>query len=135
MALELNSIGKSFNFEVYEPSILGGMRRNVKLLAILDFNTAMTIKGDLHATHKRIYNFIKANGVIDDPRSYLYCKFVDAQGAISVLGMPWINQNTMVETVSTGMYITIPNMGHESISKVSALLQSGGVTGFKIEIK
>lgn len=85
-----NFLGTYVTFTVYPSSILGSNYQNVKLLAILDYQTAMSY-ADVASMHANVFPLIpQAEQPLNDFTSYSYLKIEFSSGQIGIIGIPWI---------------------------------------------
>lgn len=122
MNLQLQGI---YSFEVYPIAILGTAFKNVKVLSILDPETAEASGLDIRAMHAQVYPSLPAS-TPNDPTKYNYVKVKLPSGQNQILGMAWIVENT-IESVSLGKFIVeLDNIASsEQQSIINALTANG----------
>lgn len=122
--------GNAYSFNVHPVAILGNDFTNVTVTAILDQETANQFI-DTRALHVQVYPTLP-QGTPDDPSVYMYLKLKTASGNTRVIGVPWINIET-VELVEMGTFtITIPNRSVTDTAKIQNALAANGITASNI---
>lgn len=119
--LTLNSV---VSFDLYPSQLLGTGYKNVKLLAILDADTARSWI-DPVAMHANVYPTLppstpnKFNG-------YPYLKLKLPDGSITAIGLPWIRDETFQVATTRSMRLLIEAVSPEDQNKVLLALSSNG---------
>ena len=131
MSLTIEDYGKLVTFSVVQPGILPTKYERVKILAILDPDTATIFLEDIAAIHANIFPFLPA-GTPNSYRGYNYVKLQLPNGQITCLGEPWINYNTLVTHTNQPINITINNASVSLIQPLREMLQRAGITDFTI---
>lgn len=122
--------GKTLSFDVYPGTVIGSTFSNVKVLAILDRDTA-NIWIDTAAMHVNVYPMLP-NGVPDDPSQYQYVKLQHPNGKISVVGIPWINEST-IQVIEVGtLVITVDNVGVDDRERIINALNANGYRAARV---
>lgn len=125
-------IGLTYNFDVYPVVLLGNNFKNVKVLAIMDRDSANTI-GDTQAMHVNVYPYLPS-GTPNNPASYNWIKVRLASGQISVLGVPWINPESIVQVESRTAKVTIEDISADDLQGIRNALVTNGYTNIKVEL-
>ena len=125
------SVNTKYSFEVYPISILGNEYKNVIMLGIVNPAIAQRFL-DIDAVHNQVYPYLP-KGTRDDPRAYDYVMIRTVSGEITVLGIPWINHDTVVEVESSTMIVEIMDVSSSDMDKVRDALILNGYN--KINIK
>lgn len=99
----LLQFGSIVNFSTYPSNIIGAQYTEVKVLGLLDKQTA-NLWIDADTLHPNVYPTLPP-GTPDDPDAYQYVKLIHTNGSISVIGLPWIIADTI--EVSTKGHLTI----------------------------
>ncbi len=135
-----NFLGTFVSFTVYPSSILGSSYQNVKLLAILDYQTAMSFM-DVASMHANVYPLIpQADQPANDFTSYSYLKIQFASGQIGIIGIPWIvGWNTaancgLTQTVNSTITAVINGVSAADIPTIQQLLVMNGYNTFVITL-
>lgn len=115
---------KVYNFEVYPAALLGNDFKNVTVLAIMDRDTANK-EIDCQALHINYYPSLPS-GTPNDPNGYDYVRIRTTAGVTTVLGIAWINQESIQLVESRTMKITVGDVGAADVARVrNALVQNG----------
>lgn len=101
--LDLNSYGKIVSFEVYPVATLGDGFKTVKILSIVDYDTARLIF-DPANTAISVYPSLPL-GTPKDYRKYKYMKVQHPNMSISCIALEWINLSTV--TFHTDVIVTV----------------------------
>lgn len=123
---------KVYNFDVHPSALLGNDFKNVTILAILDYETALQY-GDLPAMHVNVYPHLPT-GIPDDPSQYDYVRVRLASGDATVLGIPWIDESTIELIASMRMNVTIEGVGASDVERVRLALAQNGYNNFEIKL-
>lgn len=91
--IDLNIYGKTVSFSVYPVSKLGDIYKSVKVLAIVDYDTARQFT-DVAAIAVDVYPLLPA-GTSKQYTDYKYMKVQHTNGSISYIALEWINQSTL----------------------------------------
>lgn len=126
------NVGNTYSFSTLAPAILGETYSTVQLVGEMDFKRAMK-EQDVQAKHRQIFPLLPP-GTPDDPRQYTYLVFRDLQDRETVLGYPWIDQNTIVVATSQTLNLTIPNMTQQQAQNVSDALRLMGIRTFTLTL-
>jgi hypothetical protein len=121
-------ISGMYSFEVYPVSVLGTAFKNVKILAIIDQETAEASGLDTKAMHALVYPSLPSS-TPNDPNKYNYIKIKTPSGQTQLIGLAWIVANT-VQVVNLGKF-TI-EVDNESSGSQSKLLDALAANGFKV---
>lgn len=123
--VDFNMLNKIVNFNLHPIGILGNNRVNVRLLAILDADSAMAI-ADVKQMHINVYPTIPLiDRPADDFRSYQYLKIKQPNGSIEVIGIPWI-EGQITTVVNNVIRVTINNVGGADVEKIRKALIANG---------
>lgn len=121
-------IGETYSFDVYPTAVLGNNFKNVTVMAIVDSETAkVAIPGgfDPVAIHANVYGMLP-DGTPNNYSRYLYVKIKHPNGAFSMLGLPWINQNTIeVKGIRKGVF-TIEGIKAADVEIIKAACAGAG---------
>ncbi len=123
---------KVYNFDVYPSTILGDDFRNVTILSIMDYESALQL-ADVAAIHVNVYPYLPA-GLPDDPSQYDYVRIRTASGQSTILGISWINLDTVELVESRRMTIKIDGVGSSDIERVRLALVQNGYNNIEISI-
>lgn len=123
---------KVYNFDVYPSTILGDDFRNVTILSIMDYESALQL-ADVAAIHVNVYPYLPT-GLPDDPSQYDYVRIRTASGQSTILGISWINLDTVELVESRRMTIKIDGVGSSDIERVRLALVQNGYNNIEISI-
>lgn len=90
------NVGFHYNFSVYANSILGTTYKNVQLVSILDYYTALRF-GNIPLQHRQIYPKLP-EGTPSDATKYIYYLFRSITGKETVIASVWIIDETIEQT-------------------------------------
>lgn len=95
MAIVKPVTGDIVSFQLVQNGILGDERVDVKVDGVLRYQTARQIDPELNTKHNNLYPYFR-NEVnnVNDPSSYDYVALVGRNGALEIIGLPWINSST-----------------------------------------
>lgn len=102
MTISFNDIGKTVGFSVYAPGVIKGDFTTVKLIAILDADTANR-EINITQLHADVYSSLPVGSTIDSATAYNYLKVKFANGGTAIVGIPWINQASYHLIPDTGV--------------------------------
>lgn len=127
-------IGGVYSFDVYPVSQLGTAFKNVKVMSILDPESAEGSGFDIRAMHAVMYKDLPPS-TPNDCTKYNYLKIRLPSGKTQILGLPWIVEAT-VQTVNLGKFlIEIDNVASSEEQKIITALAANGKTVTKIEFQ
>lgn len=116
---------QSYSFEVHPVALLGNNFKNATVLAIMDQETANQ-SIDTQALHVQVYPSVPAGSMPNNPAEYTYVKLRLANGGTTIIGRPWIKENTIVQQTSTTIRVTVPNVVPADVARIrNALVQNG----------
>lgn len=124
---------KVYSFTLYPTTVIPGDFSNVTVMGIIDYDTALQ-SADIPSIHVNVYPYIKQYGVPDDPSQYDYIKVKLANGTITVLGLPWINQSTIVLVQSLSATILLEGVDANAYDRIYQALVNNGFNNPKITI-
>jgi hypothetical protein len=127
------ALGSTVSFDVYPAGIIGSSFQDVKVLAILDMDTAAD-RIDPVALHINVKPTLPP-GTPDDPQDYHYLKLKHPNGAIEIIGVPWIREETIVHSQSGTLVITVDNVGPEDRETISHALAANGYHAASVKMK
>lgn len=125
-------VSHSYSFDVYPSNVLGTGFRNCTVLAIMDHDTAAA-QVDTVALHTQVYPYLPT-GTPDDPTVYTYIKVKLPNGDITILGMPWINLETIQEVTRTTITATIRDVSANDLDKIRRILEANGYDNLRLDI-
>lgn len=123
---------KTYSFNVYPSAILGSGFKNVTVAAILDYQTAKAF-GDIEVLHISVFPYLPA-GTPNRPQDFDYLLLRTEAGDSIIIGIPWIEEETIEVVGALTMTITIDGVGTEDTERVRACLSQNGYDKFRIEL-
>lgn len=126
MGYELLKKGATVDFIVEAPEILTSGFTNVKINAELDMESAQAMGLDVQAKHTNLYPLFKDKGYPDDPNAYGYIRVTKENGSITILGIPWIREASIIAKERRRITVDIPDVGANDLALVRAALESNG---------
>lgn len=128
--LDLNSYGKVVSFEVYPVSILGDNFKTVKILSIVDYDTARLLF-DPSTTAISVYPSLPT-GTPKDYKKYKYLKLQHPNGAIECVALEWINLDTVIYHTDVMVTVKLKLDNIETIDKLRRLLLANNLIPLEI---
>lgn len=128
--LSSDHIGKLLSFTVYPVAILGSSFSNVTVLGLLDAASAFQFI-DPAAMHVNVYPTLPV-GVTNRYDSYLYAKLKLANGAITCVGLPWIDNSTIVVHSNLAFDVRIEDVDAPDYETLRNALLANGFNNFVI---
>ncbi len=132
-ALSQLTIGSTVSFDVYPAAIIGSSFDDVKVLAILDMDTA-SFWIDPLALHINVKPSLP-DGVPDDPQDYQYLKLKHPNGNVEVIGVPWIREDTISHSQAGTLVITVDDVGPEDRDTIVRALSANGYRAASVKMK
>lgn len=116
-------IRQVYDFDVYPSAIIGNNFKGVTILAIMDNETASK-EVDTQAMHVQIFPMVP--GMVNDPNGYDYVKIRTINGQTTILGVPWIKEDTVQLVESRTVTAVIANVSAVDVPRIrDALVQNG----------
>lgn len=91
--------------------------KSVKVLAILDSDSAMMMGLDAPSMHAKIYPTLPA-GSINDYRKYQYIRIQHPNGQTECIGVPWIVPASLIVKQSSTITVVFENVGPTDVDKI-----------------
>lgn len=126
-------VGQNYSFDVYPTNILGTDFKNVKVLAILDCDSANQII-QTKPMHINVFPFLPA-GTPNNPEQYNYLKILTASGTTTAIGIPWIKENTVVAVNYKKAIVEIEPVNLEDGPKIAAALIKNGFKNITVRFE
>lgn len=124
-------LSKQVSFEVYPSLILGNNFKNVKVMGIVDADTARMLGLDAPAMHANVYPTLPA-GAVDAYDEYLYVRVKHGNGQQSILGLPWIKTSSVAVLDYTNLIVRVGNVNPGDAEKVIQALAANGFNQVEI---
>ena len=96
---DLTDYNKTVGFTIYPTAIFGGNYTKVKLLSILDYQSARSY-ADVDSLCMAGYPYLPA-GTPKDHKSYLYLKVKNQNNEINIIPLPWVNTDSIARHSET----------------------------------
>lgn len=128
-------LGQTLSFDVYPAAVLGQSFENVTVLGLIDPGTANG-SIDIIGMHAAVYPYLLQAGlnVPNDPTQYNYIKIRTQSGKVTVLGMPWINESTIVATTNQVITAVVSGVTAQDVQGIQNALIANGYNQFKVTI-
>ena len=122
---------QTYNFEVYGTTILGNDYKNVLVIGIFNYQTALHF-GDIDVTQVQVFPHLPS-GTPNRPEEYEYLLIQTANKGKVVLARQWINESTVVQVGKSKVVVTVEEAGTADIEDIRAALMQNGYN--KIDIR
>lgn len=122
---------QTYNFEVYGTTILGNDYKNVLVIGIFNYQTALHF-GDIDVTQVQVFPHLPS-GTPNRPEEYEYLLIQTANKGKVVLARQWINESTVVQVGNSKVVVTVEEAGTADIEDIRAALMQNGYN--KIDIR
>lgn len=119
-----------YNFTVYAPALFSDTFRQVKVIGIIDYETAKTYQ-NIDLMQRQIYPLLPQN-TPDRVEDYTYILLETSSGIKSVIAYPWIIENSIQEITSMNLVATIYDSDDSDMGILRDFMNSMGYR-FKIE--
>lgn len=120
------NVGFHYNFSVHANSILGASYKNVQLVSILDYYTALR-HGNIPLQHRQIYPKLP-EGTPSDATKYIYYLFRAANGKETVIADVWIVDSTIEQTQGFDQTLVMRNVTSTQVAIVRDQLRLLGIS-------
>lgn len=127
------NFGNVISFDVYPASIIGARFEDVKVLGLLDKDTAK-IWIDADAMHANVWSTLPP-GVPNDPDQYQYVKLQHLNGKISVVGVPWIREGSIQVSQKGTLILTVTDVTPQDRDNIVRALAANGYRPSSVELK
>lgn len=121
-----------YSFDVYPSTIIGNDFKNVTVLGIVGYEQAIR-DADIPAIHANVYPLLP-QGTPEDPTQYDYLLVRTSAGRNTVLGIPWINLETVQLVESRKMSIVLDGVGSVDVDRVRSILVANGYNNISISL-
>lgn len=125
------ALSKVFTFNTLAPAILGTQIKNAKLLAIMDYSTAITYD-TVDLKFRQIYPNLP-NGTPDDATACTYYRFLSESGDKIILADQWIDMSTLELIEHVNIQVNFTNASLTDIPKIRDSLNALGFMNFVIK--
>lgn len=122
---------KQVSFEVHPSLILGNNFKNVKVMGIVDADTARMLGLDAPAMHANVYPTLP-QGTVDAYDEYLYVRVKHRNGEQSILGLPWIKTSSVQLLDYSTVMVKIGNVNVGDVERIVQALVANGFNEVEI---
>lgn len=127
------TFGNILSFEVYPAAVIGTHFDDVKVMGVFDSDTArMWI--DPEALHVNVYPTLPA-GTPDDPEQYQFVKLKHLNGNISIIGVPWIREDTIQISQKGTFTFKVEDVGPVDRDRIIKALAANGYRPTSVSLK
>lgn len=123
---------KAYSFDVYPSALLGTAFKNVTVQAILDYDTALGFV-DLAALHVSVFPYLPA-GTPNRPQDFDYLLLKTDAGDTTVIGVPWIIDETVQVVESLTITAIIEDVSTADLDRIRICLSQNGYDKIKLSI-
>lgn len=124
---------KVYSFDVHPSPIMGTGFKNVTVQATLDYQSAQAF-ADIDAMHANVFRYLPP-GTPDRPQDFDYLLLRTSEGTTTVIGVPWIVEETITLVESLKMTVQIEGVGSIDIERVRACLSQNGYNNISISLQ
>lgn len=121
---------KSYNFNTLAPTILATNYKNVKVLSIMNHDTALKYFVPA-TTSASVFPFLPI-GTVSDPTKYTYILFESNDSLKTVLALEWIDQSTITVVSYQTLTLTVTQAAAGDADKIKQSLLLLGITNFTL---
>ena len=119
-------IGDVISFDVHVTGVLTQDYDNVRVQGIVPAKACANYGYDVYALHAQIFRMIPSGTMQDDPESYQYLLVETLDNQWKIVGLPWINQETIRVHTQTSAIFTVPNIAQEDINRIRDVINRHG---------
>lgn len=130
----LFNLGDTISFQVYPSLVLGNNFKNLKVESVVSAEVAISQGFDVYALHANVFSTLPVN-TPNAANRYSYLLLRNVNNEMVCVGMPWINQSTIVASQTTNLEIMVLGAGADKIQLVREALVAQGLTVGTITVK
>jgi hypothetical protein len=123
---------KVYSFDVYPSAVIGTSFKKVTALAILDYNTALGF-ADIEALHINVYPYLPA-GTPNRPQDFDYLLLRTESGDQTVVGIPWIIDDTVELVEALKVQAIIDGVGSADLERIRICLTQNGYNNIDLQL-
>lgn len=123
---------KKYSFDLWPAAILGTGFKRVTVQAILDYQSAQGF-GDIEALHQNVKAMLPS-GTPDRPQDFDYLLLRTEEGVNTIIGIPWIIEESVVLVESLKANVLIEDIGSADIERIRACLTQNGFNKIAISL-
>ena len=128
----LFEIGKAYSFSIYPTTIISNDFNYAICEGVLSPSIAEAFM-PLDVMHAQVYPYLPS-GTVDNPLMYNYVKFKLSDGATSVLGLPWINLDTVKVSTIQKIVVEIKGKTANELNNIRSVLTENGYDDISIHV-
>lgn len=124
--------GMTYSFTTYPVGIIGANYDNVVALGTVNAEVARRT-ADIDALHAQVYPTLPV-GTPNDPNAYNYLILKLPSGGTTILGIPWIREDTVVVKDTQTAQALIFGVSGEDLPKITNALVQSGYTNIQLTL-
>lgn len=126
---------RTYSFSVYPSALFGTDFGQCRVLSVMDAETAQRSGLDVVAKHAQVKPSIPDSvGMPNDPYAYDYVQFLTPSGARVILGIPWIDEQTIEVVTSQTATAVIAGITARDVPIIKQALAMNGYNNVTISI-
>ncbi len=126
------AVRKVYSFDVYPAAVLGTGFKKVTVQAVLDYQSAQGFD-DIEAIHSNIKAWLP-EAIRERPQDFDYLLLRTEDGVNTVIGIPWIIEDSVVLVESLKAQVMIEDVGSADIERIRACLTQNGFNKIAITL-
>jgi hypothetical protein len=124
---------KVYSFDVYPSPVFGTGFKNVTVQAVLDYDAATNF-ADIEALHVNVYSYLPP-GTPNRPQDFDYLLLKTEGGDTTVIGIPWIIEETIEVVQSLKAQVIIDGLASSGdLERIRACLSQNGFDKLTISL-
>lgn len=127
-------VGDVISFDVHVSGVLTQDYDNVTVKGLIPAESCDKYGYDVYALHAQIYRMIPQGTMEDNPDSYPYLLVKTLDEQWKVVGLPWINADTIRVHRQITAVFTVPNIAQEDINLIRDVINRYGYS-CNVELK
>lgn len=128
------NLGDMIEFDVYPTALYGFSFKNRKVVAVIDYQTAVLYGLDVEAAHAAVFPTLPENSAPNDHRKYNYLLLETQSGDREVIGIPWIRVDTVTRVTSQMITVRIQASAAATLENVRAAMVANGFQVLGIDV-
>ena len=121
----------TYNFTTYAPAVIGGGFKRVKVVGIVDYDTAKKYQ-NVDLIQRQIFSRLPV-GTPDRASNYSYLLVEDGNGLRHVIAYPWIIPDTVVKVTTVDLQVRVRGTDDTDMARLRNVLNSMGYS-YTIEV-
>jgi hypothetical protein len=119
-------LNKYYNLTTYSSIIFGADLKNLKLVSIFDYSTALKFS-NIVMLQKQVLPYLPPGTPLDDTK-YIYYKFLDSNGKEYIIADTWIVPSSIVLVDQISLIVKVNNITNADIPLIRDQLRTLGYT-------